>query len=231
MAPAIFIVISQNEVTPQANSLWWHRGGQRLLRRSIIKFCKNLYCLLTNSWNLIVARRIIIIKITNIYYRHNHTSFRTETKLTSVLELRREIEESCQKSLRDTFAQHVFVGCISPHQALIQHSTKLYLCNTKKIFTELLYQLIIYNFENFACYNFSSKISIYELAILALNMSETGWTPEDGEKTELSKRITEILIEKGPMLEQYFSIKIDEEGNVYSIPIILGKYLINCYVP
>lgn len=143
--------------------------------------------------------------------------------MTSILELRKEIEDNSQGTLRETLAQHVFVGSITPNQALIQYSTKLYLCNTKKILSELLYQLMMYNFQNFSCYNFSNKISIFELAMIALDKPEAGWTPEDGEKAVLAKRITEILTEKGPMLEDYFSMVIDEAGNLLSIPIILGR--------
>ncbi|KAJ8926300.1 hypothetical protein NQ314_021340 [Rhamnusium bicolor] len=141
-----------------------------------------------------------------------YTSSMVETKLTSILELRKEVEENCHRMLRETFAQHVFVGSVSPTQALIQHSTKLFLCNTQTILAELFYQFILYNFQNFDSYKFSKKISIYELAIICLELPETGWTPEDGEKLELAKRVTEILTDKGPMLHDYFSMEIDEQG-------------------
>lgn len=59
--------------------------------------------------------------------------------------------------------------------------------------------------------------------MICLELPETGWTPEDGEKSELAKRITEILTDRGPMLMDYFSMEIDEEGNLCSIPILLGR--------
>ncbi|KAJ8984034.1 hypothetical protein NQ317_012258 [Molorchus minor] len=150
---------------------------------------------------------------------------KVETKLSSVLELRKQIEDNCNRVLRETFAQHVFVGSVNPSQALIQHSTKLFLCNTQTILTELFYQFILYNFQNFDCYKFSDKIPIYELAMICLELPDTGWTPEDGEKSALAKRITEILVDKGPMLLDYFSIEIDEQGNLCSIPILLENYI------
>lgn len=58
--------------------------------------------------------------------------------------------------------------------------------------------------------------------MIALDMPETGWTSDDGEKTDLAKRVTEILKEKGPMLHDYFSLIIDDDGNLCSIPILLG---------
>ncbi|KAJ4426955.1 hypothetical protein ANN_26754 [Periplaneta americana] len=57
-------------------------------------------------------------------------SNRVECKLTSVLELRRVVEERMHLGLRDLLKNSSFVGCVSPRQALIQHDTKLYLCNT-----------------------------------------------------------------------------------------------------
>lgn len=93
------------------------------------------------------------------------------------------------------------------------------------ILTELFYQFIIYNFQNFYQYDFSNKIPVYDLALICLELPETGWTPEDGDKKELAEKIKTILIDKGPMLDDYFSMRIDEEGNLCSIPILLGSIL------
>jgi DNA mismatch repair protein MLH1 len=148
--------------------------------------------------------------------------FRGDTELTSVLELRKSVEKSCHRVLRDVFAQHVFVGVIDVSQALIQYSTKLFLCNTKKILYELLYQFVLYNFHNFGLISFSKPLPIYELALQGLDLPEVGWTPEDGDKKELAQKITEILTEKGEMLNEYFSLNISEEGQLSSLPLLLG---------
>ncbi|KAF2885086.1 hypothetical protein ILUMI_21089 [Ignelater luminosus] len=150
---------------------------------------------------------------------------RIECKLTSVLELRQEVEKSCHMSLRELFAQHVFVGCVDSTQALVQHSTKLYLCNTQKIMQELFYQFIVYNFQNFNVINLSDPLSIKELALIALDLPETGWTEEDGDKEELAKKVTEILTEKGVMLHEYFSLGIDEYGTLKSLPLLLENHI------
>ncbi|XP_044744859.1 DNA mismatch repair protein Mlh1 [Coccinella septempunctata] len=149
---------------------------------------------------------------------------RCATELTSVLELRKSIEENCHKSLRETFAQHVFVGVVDPNRALLQHNTKLYLCDTKKILRELLYQFVIYNFQNLGSINLSEKISIQELALIALDLPETNWTPEDGPKEELAQRVAEILIDHSEMLGDYFSMEIDKSGNLCSVPLLLDNY-------
>lgn len=148
-----------------------------------------------------------------------------ETQLTSVLQLRQEMENKCHSMLREVFSQHVFVGCIDPTQALIQHGTKLYLCNSKRIMEELFYQIVLYNFGNFGKIKFNVPLSIFELAITALDQPETAWTPEDGDKKELAERVTEILTEKGDMLNEYVSVEIDENGLIKSIPLLLEKHV------
>ncbi|XP_063916491.1 DNA mismatch repair protein Mlh1 [Zophobas morio] len=149
---------------------------------------------------------------------------RIDTELTSVLELRKSIERKCHKVLRDVFAQHVFVGTVDTSQALIQYSTKLFLCNTRKIMYELFYQFVLYNFQNFGAISFSEPLPVYELALQGLELPEVGWSPEDGDKKDLAEKVAEILTEKGEMLNEYFSMNVDEEGRLCSIPLLLDKY-------
>ncbi|KAF5284186.1 hypothetical protein FQR65_LT00186 [Abscondita terminalis] len=146
-------------------------------------------------------------------------------RLTSVLELRIEIESSLHKTLRELFSQHVFVGCVTSTQAIVQHGTKLYLCRTDRIMQELFYQFLMYNFQNFGVINFSEPLSLKELARLALDLSEAGWTDADGDKDELAGKVQEILTEKGEMLHEYFSMEIDEYGYLKSLPLILDNHI------
>lgn len=148
---------------------------------------------------------------------------RIETQLTSVLELRHSVKDDCHMVLRDIFAQHVFVGAINPSHALVQYSTKLYLCNTKKILYELMYQFVLFNFQNFVPMIFSEPFSLFELARDGLDIPEVGWTPEDGDKEDLANSVLNVLVDKGEMLKQYFSIDIDKKGQLHSIPVLLGK--------
>lgn len=58
---------------------------------------------------------------------------RVETKLTSVKQLRLAVENKCNLNLREILANFSFIACIDCHKSLIQHSTKLYLCDTTKL--------------------------------------------------------------------------------------------------
>ncbi|CAH0559362.1 unnamed protein product [Brassicogethes aeneus] len=150
---------------------------------------------------------------------------RVETKLTSILELRQEIEDDCHKMLRETFAQLVYVGAVDTKLALIQFNTKLLLCNTRTILEELFYQYILYHFQNFGRFAFQSPIAIADLAMLCLDLPETGWTPEDGSKEELADKVRDVLVEKADMLDDYFSLGISEQGHLKSLPILLDDYI------
>lgn len=59
--------------------------------------------------------------------------FHVETKLLSILTLRKEVEESYHQGLRVVLSNLIFVGCIDEHSALIQSGSNLYLCDTKKL--------------------------------------------------------------------------------------------------
>jgi hypothetical protein len=58
---------------------------------------------------------------------------RVETKLTSVKQLRLYVENKCNSNLREILANLIFIACIDCHKSLIQHSTKLYLCDTTRL--------------------------------------------------------------------------------------------------
>jgi hypothetical protein len=60
------------------------------------------------------------------------------------------------------------------------------------------------------------------MALIALDDASSGWTEVDGPKTDLARSIEELLVEKGPMLDEYFSMIIDAKGNMCSLPLLLG---------
>ncbi|GAB1865171.1 DNA mismatch repair protein Mlh1 [Camponotus japonicus] len=151
-------------------------------------------------------------------------NFRHEVKLTSILILRKEVEDECHEGLRNILTNLTFVGCIDQTSALIQSGVNLYICNTRKLAEELFYQIMLYDFANFGVIKFSERISLFDLAMIALDSGETGWTEEDGPKDELAARVKELLLEKADMMNEYFSIVMDKVGNLRSLPVLLDKY-------
>ncbi|XP_071503991.1 DNA mismatch repair protein Mlh1-like [Diadema antillarum] len=152
-------------------------------------------------------------------------SHHREVRLTSVLSLQEDIENSMHEGLRDLFKQHTFVGIVNAQYALVQHQTKLYLVNTTKLSQELFYQLMIFDFSNFGVMRLSNPAPVYELAMLALDSPDSGWSESDGPKEQLAQYIVDFLKSKAEMLGDYFSVEIDEEGNLCTIPLVLDKYI------
>lgn len=146
-------------------------------------------------------------------------------KLTSIKELRSEISEQAHKGLQEMLQNHSYVGCVNPQWALVQHQTKLYLLNTTKLSQELFYQILIYDFGNFGVLRLSTPAPLYDLAMLALESPESGWTEEDGPQEGLAQYIVEFLKKKSEMLLDYFSMEIDEEGNLAGLPLLLDNYI------
>ncbi|KAA8590061.1 DNA mismatch repair protein Mlh1 [Etheostoma spectabile] len=152
------------------------------------------------------------------------TPKRRAVKLTSIKELRAEITENTHKGLQEMLQDHSFVGCVNPQWTLVQHHTKLYLLNTTKLSQELFYQILIYDFGNFGVLRLSTPAPLYDLAMLALDSEESGWTKEDGPKDGLAQYIVDFLKNKTEMLGDYFSLEIDQEGNLTGLPLLLDKY-------
>ncbi|KAK6491699.1 DNA mismatch repair protein Mlh1-like [Huso huso] len=150
-------------------------------------------------------------------------------KLTSIKELRSEISEQTHKGLQEMLQNHSYVGCVNPQWALVQHQTKLYLLNTTKLrhaqLPTLFYQILIYDFGNFGVLRLSTPAPLYDLAMLALESPESGWTEDDGPQEGLAQYIVEFLKKKSEMLLDYFSMEIDEEGNLAGLPLLLDNYI------
>ncbi|KAG7230105.1 hypothetical protein INR49_009825, partial [Caranx melampygus] len=146
------------------------------------------------------------------------TPKRRVIKLNSIKELRAEITDSTHK-------EPLVRGLRQPQWGLIQHHTKLYLLNTTKLSQELFYQILIYDFGNFGVLRLSTPAPLYDLAMLALDSEESGWTEDDGPKEGLAQYIVDFLTKKAEMLEDYFSMEIDPEGNLTGLPLLLDKYI------
>ncbi|XP_005999593.1 DNA mismatch repair protein Mlh1 isoform X2 [Latimeria chalumnae] len=145
--------------------------------------------------------------------------------LSSILSLREAINCQAHKGLQEMLKNHVFVGSVNPQWALAQYQTKLYLLNTTKLSQELFYQILICDFGNFGVLRLSESAPLYDLAMLALDSPESGWTEEDGPKEGLVEYIVQFLKKKTEMLQDYFSVEIDEEGNLTGLPLLLENYV------
>lgn len=152
------------------------------------------------------------------------SSHSRQTKLTSILQLRKRVESKCHTKLRKLLSESIFVGCIDRETCLIQYETNLYLCNMRHLSEELFYQLLLYDFENFARIRFADSLPIKELAELALRSKESGWCEADGPIEELAQSVCDILGAKTGILREYYGISISADGRLESLPMLLGEF-------
>jgi len=147
-------------------------------------------------------------------------------RLASIQRLRHNIKTECEPTLRKLISNHSFVGCIDRQFALIQHETSLFIINNPKVTEEMFYQIAINEFGNFDAIRLNPSAPISVIAKLALdNTEESGWTEADGDKSDLANFAEKLLMDKRNMLSDYFSLNIDENGDVLTIPMLLDGYV------
>ncbi|KAL2467588.1 DNA mismatch repair protein MLH1 [Forsythia ovata] len=151
---------------------------------------------------------------------------RETADLTSIQELVKDIDSSCHSGLLDIVGHCTYIGMADDVFALLQHNTHLYLANVVNLSKELMYQQVLRRFAHFNAIQLSDPAPLQELIILALK--EEDLDPEGNENVDLKEKIaemnTELLKQKTEMLEEYFGICIEPNGNLSRIPVILDQY-------
>ncbi|TYJ01232.1 hypothetical protein E1A91_A13G139100v1 [Gossypium mustelinum] len=146
--------------------------------------------------------------------------------LTSIQELINDIDRKCHSGLLDIVRQSTYIGMADDVFALLQHNTHLYLANVVNLSKELMYQQVLRRFAHFNAIQLSEPAPLQELIMLALKEEDSDL--ESNENDDLKKKIaemnTQLLNQKSEMLEEYFCIFIDSDGNLSRLPILLDQY-------
>ncbi|TVU36895.1 hypothetical protein EJB05_18848, partial [Eragrostis curvula] len=143
--------------------------------------------------------------------------------LSSRHELLMEIEAHCHPGLLNVVKNCTYVGLADEVFALIQHNTRLYLVNVVNVSKELMYQQALCRFGNFNAIQLSEPALLRELLMMALKDDEMV-DENDAEKQEIAEVNSEILKENAEMINEYFSIHIDKDGNLTRLPVVLDQY-------
>ncbi|GAA5912099.1 mismatch repair ATPase MLH1 [Sporobolomyces salmoneus] len=147
----------------------------------------------------------------------------SECSLTSVKGLRNRIIEERNEELDQLFKNHIFVGIadLQTGRSLIQHQTKLYLVKHNVVAEQLFYQLTLRQFGRFNRIKMKPPISLKKLIRLGIEKDY----PRDGSmKLSVNQIVTKIynrLFDVKEMIDEYFSIEINDEGELVSLPVIL----------
>ncbi|OMO78905.1 DNA mismatch repair protein [Corchorus olitorius] len=146
--------------------------------------------------------------------------------LSSIQQLLNDIESKTHSGLLDIVQHCTYVGMADDVFALLQHNTHLYLANVVNLSKELMYQQVIRRFGHFNAIQLSEPAPLQELIMLALK--EEDLDLDCNENDDLKRKIAEmnmqLLKQKTEMLEEYFGISIDPDGNLLRLPILLDQY-------
>lgn len=152
-------------------------------------------------------------------------SFKIEsTKLSSINELLKEVEDNCDVELKNQIRKLKFVGNADRNKSLIQCENILYICNNRNIARELFYQESLRKFENYGTLQFETPLKIQEMARLGFDLKECAWIEEDGSKDELAVQVENILYNQQVLLKEYFQISINSNGELETLPLIVENY-------
>ncbi|KAJ2124104.1 DNA mismatch repair protein [Coemansia sp. RSA 720] len=143
---------------------------------------------------------------------------RVEVRLSSILNLRKELQRRAHTDLTQVLSEHTFVGFVDDRRALIQHQTRLYMVDYCKISYHLFYHRFMFDFMNFGRLVLQPAPSIYELAMMAA--TELGSV--DAEKA--AEDVVSRFSDSREMLEEYYHIKIGDTGTIESLPMVIRDY-------
>ncbi|KAF8526511.1 DNA mismatch repair protein MutL [Hysterangium stoloniferum] len=145
--------------------------------------------------------------------------------LTSVRNLRADVIRGRHEGLTEILEKHVFVGIVDLHKclSLVQHATKLYLINHGSLAEELFYQLGLRQFGNFGRFRLDPPAPMRTLISLAVETEDE--IEQNGlEKDKVIDAILQILTSRREMLNEYFSMSMNAEDELESLPLLLQDY-------
>ncbi|KAG8981345.1 DNA mismatch repair protein, partial [Tulasnella sp. 427] len=154
----------------------------------------------------------------------------SQTTLVSINDLRAEIKKKRHGGFSEIVEKHTFVGVVDLKLslALIQHSTKLYLVNYGSLAEEMFYQLGVRQFGNFGRIKLEPPPPLSHLIRLAVE-AEGERVKESGMSVDkVVKTITKLILERAELLDEYFSIKVNQQTEeVEALPCLLKEYTPN----
>ncbi|POM81395.1 CMGC/MAPK protein Kinase [Phytophthora palmivora] len=144
--------------------------------------------------------------------------------LSSVQNLLSLIRQKKNKALARLFREHSFVGVVNKQFSLVQYRTKLYIARHDEIAFHVFYQQVLLQFGETRPITLQAPFPIYDLVLEALKNPRNGYDEEDGPREQLADEIKTLLITNGPMLFEYFSIDIDSQGMLRTLPQLLPDH-------
>jgi DNA mismatch repair protein MLH1 len=146
-----------------------------------------------------------------------------QIKLDSIKELRKEVVNQCDDELHRLIKDSCLVGVVSKNVIAIQHDTKIILTDIQQLTYHLFYQIYLQDFGNFAMLEFDEPHNVETL----YEMFETQRSQEPLDADSVRTKLTREHIRN--MIDDYFSLEINEEGQICTLPVLLNGYHPNPY--
>ncbi|GMG24555.1 unnamed protein product [Ambrosiozyma monospora] len=157
---------------------------------------------------------------------------RVKVNLLSVNNLRSQVENFTSEEITNILSHHSFIGVIDYQKRLValQSGLKLFMVDYASICNELFYQIGLSDFANFGKLKLSEPISIRQQLEVIYNDDDLLKTVSKGNKVKTINEVLERFKEMGDMLNEYFSIEVDEQGtkdpdvNLITLPMLIQNY-------
>ncbi|KAL7269136.1 DNA mismatch repair protein Mlh1 [Rhizina undulata] len=176
-------------------------------------------------------------------YEYDDTKNWTLINYCTVKKLRANIRDSVHNDLSELFRNHTFIGVVDDARRLaaVQHGVRLYLVDYARVAFELFYQIGLSDFGNFGAIRFNPPLPVKDILEVAAkeerdkekvrkNNDNAGdadmEVPEDAFDWDTAiKTVESLLVNKRLMLKDYFSLEINDESELVSIPLLIKGYM------
>ncbi|CAA9988202.1 DNA mismatch repair protein MLH, putative [Plasmodium knowlesi strain H] len=147
--------------------------------------------------------------------------------ISSIRKLKRICEEKEKKELTECLKNSIYVGAVDNLHSLIQYKDKLLMIKMPLIIKEITYQSILNRIGRIPPFKFDPPIPLYDLLLVAMNNSQSGYFENPDYVTKNIERICneleQVFYSYEEMYADYFSIII-EDGCVCTFPACCGEY-------
>ncbi|GAW80946.1 DNA mismatch repair protein MLH [Plasmodium gonderi] len=147
--------------------------------------------------------------------------------ISSIRKLKKICEEKEKKELTECLKNSIYVGAVDSLHSLIQYKEKLLMIKMPLIIKEITYQSILNRIGRIPPFKFEPPIPIYDLLLVALNNSYSGYfeNPDYVMKNieRICNEIEQVFYSYEEMYADYFSLII-EDGCVSTFPACCGEY-------
>lgn len=139
-----------------------------------------------------------------------------ERKITlkSIVELQEQLTQRKDPRIRVVFRKSSFIACQifdSTAYAFIQYETSLLQMKLKPVTEELFYQVYLRRFANFPEIKLNPPVNIRDVITKVTK------------KLSIEEKISRVLTMR-VMMDDYFSLKVDEQGNIITLPMLVDGY-------